>query len=196
MEATCSPFQLALFHSRRHRLCGTQQLTGTLKRLSGGMTLREGAVTLKGEGGWGPEGVGARRGGGPEGWGPGGVGARRGGGPEGWGPNPEKVGAQRFWGRRGGGPKLWGPEGVGARRVGGPKFRAFFSLSHRKIHSFFSLWEVFSLNLVVFLKTGTLKCARLGSLVVVWNPGGRGDARALFERLAASPGRDTNTGQG
>ena len=38
---------------------------------------------------------------------------------------------------------------------------------------FFPLWEFSRWILVVFLKTGTLKCARLGSLVVVWrNPGG------------------------
>ena len=61
-------------------------------------------------------------------WGPGRVGARRG-----RGPNPEKV---------------------GARKVGGPKFRAFFALSHRKFHSFFSLWEFSRGILVVFEAPG------------------------------------------
>ena len=43
---------------------------------------------------------------------------------------------------------------------GRPKFRSFFALSHRKFHSLFSLWE-FSRGILVGLKTGTLKCARL-----------------------------------
>ena len=79
-------------------------------------------------------------GGGPKGWGPGGVGARRGGGL-----NPEKV---------------------GARRVGGPKFRAF-SLSHRKSHSFFSLWGFSRGILVVFEAPGRSNMRVWSSLVVV-----------------------------
>ena len=56
-------------------------------------------------------------------------------------------GGLKGWGRKGGGPdpEKVGPEGLGGRRVGGPKFRAFFALSHRKFHSFFSL-GVFSWN--------------------------------------------------
>ena len=50
---------------------------------------------------------------GPEGW-----------GFEGWGAQPRKSGA----------PKGGGPKG------GGPKFRAFFSLSRRKIRSFLRLY--------------------------------------------------------
>ena len=44
-----------------------------------------------------------------------------------------------------------------------PKFRSFFSLSRRKIRSFLPSLGVFSLNFGGVLKTGTLKCARLGS---------------------------------
>ena len=80
---------------------------------------------------------GAPKGGAPKG------GAPKGGGPEGWGPEgwgPEGVGARRVGGPKGGGPK------VGARRVGGPKFRAFFSLSRRKIRSFLPSLGVFSWN--------------------------------------------------
>ena len=77
----------------------------------------------------GPEGVEGAKGRGPEGEGRGGVGAQ-GWGPEGWGPEPRKGGARR----------VGGPNG------GGPKISRFFSLSHRKFHSFFSLWGVFSLN--------------------------------------------------
>ena len=58
----------------------------------------------RGGGPKGPEGLGARRVGGPKGWGPEGLGARRGGAHRSGGPNPEKV----------------GPEGLGARRGGGP----------------------------------------------------------------------------
>ena len=55
-----------------------------------------------------------------------------------------------------------------------PKFRSFFSLS-RHIFFLFSLSGVSSRGiLVVFLKAGTLKCARLGSRAVVSNPGGFG----------------------
>ena len=104
--------------------------------------------------------MGARRGGGPEGWGP-----ERGGGPEGWGPNPEKVGPEGL-GARGGGPKGGGPKG-GGRRVGGPKFRAFFSLSHRKFHSFFSLWGFSRGILVVFEAPGRSNVRVWSSLVVV-----------------------------
>ena len=48
-------------------------------------------------------------------------------------------------------PEGWGAEGAGARRVAAEgwtaqNFALFFSLSHRKFHSFFSLWGVFSLN--------------------------------------------------
>ena len=46
----------------------------------------------------------------------------------GWGP--EELGPRR----------VGGTEGWGARRVEGPIFRAFFSLSRQKFHSFFSLW--------------------------------------------------------
>ena len=76
----------------------------------------------------GPRRVGPRR-----------VGPRRGGptqkkwGPEGWKP---RIGAPKGGGSKGGGPK-----------VGGPKFRAFFSLSRRKIRSFLPSLGVFSWNL-------------------------------------------------
>ena len=82
--------------------------------------------------GWGPEGWG------PEGWGPeGGAPTQKKWEPQGWGP---KVGARRV------GPRRVGPRRVGVRRVGGPKFRAFFSLSRRKIRSFFPSLGVFSWN--------------------------------------------------
>ena len=73
---------------------------------------------------------------GPEGW-----------GPEGWGPKPRKSGAPKGGAPKGGGPnpeKVLGR--VEPRRAGGPKFRAFFSLSHRKIRSFLSSLGVFSWN--------------------------------------------------
>ena len=69
--------------------------------------------------GWGPEGVGAHRGGGP-GEGGQGVGALRGGGP-----NSEKVGPEGWGARRVGGPKGGGPEGWGLKG-GGPKISLFF----------------------------------------------------------------------
>ena len=54
-----------------------------------------------------------------------------------------------------------------------PKFCSFFPLSPPQFLFFsHSLVGLFRGILVVFLKTGTLKCARLGSRVVVWNPGG------------------------
>ena len=59
-------------------------------------------------------------------------------------------------------PETWAPKG------GEPKFfGAFFPLSSHNVHSFFPLLGVFSWNFGGVLKTGTLKCARLGSRVVV-----------------------------
>ena len=55
-----------------------------------------------------------------------------------------------------------------------PKFRSFFSLPRRKIRSFLPSLGVFSLNFGGVFEGRALKCARLGSLVVVWNPGGFG----------------------
>ena len=56
-----------------------------------------------------------------------------------------------------------GPRRVGPRRVkgGSPKFRAFFFPLPPPFRSFLSLWGSFLGILVVFLKAGTLKCARL-----------------------------------
>ena len=54
---------------------------------------------------------------------------------------------------------------------GPPKISLFFSLSRPHFRSFSLLGSSRGI-LVVFLKAWTLKCARLGSLVVVWNPGG------------------------
>ena len=68
------------------------------------------------------------------------------------GPNPEKVGARRVGAR-------WGPK-HGARRVGGPKFSRFFPSPDAKFVLFFSLW-VSSRGILVVLRAGTLKCARL-----------------------------------
>ena len=51
--------------------------------------------------------------------------------------------------RRGGAPKGWGP-----------KISRFFSLSHRKFHTFFSLWG-FSRGILVVFEAPGLKCARL-----------------------------------
>ena len=45
----------------------------------------------------------------------------------------------------GGGAQGWEPE-VGGPKGGGPKFRAFFSLSRRKIRSFLPSLGVFSWN--------------------------------------------------
>ena len=108
-------------------------------------------------------------------WGPGRVGARswgpEGGGPTGRGPNGEGA-------RRGGSPKGWG-----ARRGGGPKFRAFFALSHRKLHSFFSLWGFSRGILVVFEAPGRSNVRVWSSLVVVWRRPG----------LVGPPGFHTTT---
>ena len=52
------------------------------------------------------------------------------------------------------------------RRVGGPKFRAFFALSHRKFHSFFSLWWS-SLEFWWFEAPGRSNVCVWSSLVVV-----------------------------
>ena len=72
------------------------------------------------------------------------VGARRVGAP-----------TQKKWARR-----------VGARSLGGPKFRAFFPSPAAKFVLFFPLWVSSRGVLVVFLKSGGPKCARIGSLVV------------------------------
>ena len=48
-----------------------------------------------------------------------------------------------------------------------PKFRSFSSLSRHRFVLFVSLWVSSRGILVVFLKAGTLKCARLGSRAVV-----------------------------
>ena len=60
-----------------------------------------------------------------------------------------------------GGPAEGGPEGWGS-----PKFRACFSLSCHNFH-FLPLWGVFSWNFGGVFDSGTLKCARLGSLALV-----------------------------
>ena len=73
-------------------------------------------------------------------------------GAEGVGTQTQKKGV---WARR------VGARRVGARRVGSPKFRAFFSLSCRKISFFSYLSGVFSWNFGGVLKTKTLKCARV-----------------------------------
>ena len=80
------------------------------------------------------------------------------------------------------GQTQWGPEGWRALRVGpkggapkggaptggGPKIsRFFFPSPATKFVRFFPLWGSSRGILVLFLKAGTLKCARLGSLVVV-----------------------------
>ena len=72
------------------------------------------------------------------------------GAPEGGGPNLEKVGPRR----------------VEPRRVGGPKFRAFFPIP-ATIFFILSLSWVLPWIMVVFLKVGAVKCARLGSRAVV-----------------------------
>ena len=59
-----------------------------------------------------------------------------------------------------------------------PKFRAFSSLSRHRFVLTVSLWVSSCSILVVFLKAGTLKCPRLGSRAVVWNPSGFGAAGA------------------
>ena len=51
-------------------------------------------------------------------------------------------------------------------------FALFLPSPAAKFVLFFPVWVSSRWILVVFLKAGTLKCARLGSLVVVWNPGG------------------------
>ena len=48
-----------------------------------------------------------------------------------------------------------------------PTFRSFFSLSRLHFVLFVSLWESSRGIWVVFVKTGTLNCARLGSWAVV-----------------------------
>ena len=74
-----------------------------------------------------------------------------------------RVGRWAWWDLgRGGGPEGWGPEGVGAEGWGAQNFAFFFSLSHRKFHSFFPLWGVFSWNFGGVFE----KCACLGSPVV------------------------------
>ena len=133
-----------------------------------------GAPRAGGPKGWGPQGLGAPRAGGekaggPKGWGREGLGARRVGGPKGWGPEglgARRVGGPKGWGPEGwGGPKGGGPEGWGARRVGGPKgggpeISVFFPLPPQ--NAFFLLSGGSSRGiLVVFVKAGTLKCARL-----------------------------------
>ena len=87
---------------------------------------------------WGPERVGAPKGGGPEGWRPRRVEPRRGGAegwapkgscPEGWRPKPRKSGAPKGGAPKGGAQKGGAPKGGAPKGGGGPKFRAFFSLS-------------------------------------------------------------------
>ena len=89
------------------------------------------------------------------------------------GPKPRKSGAPKGWGpRKGGAPKGGAAKGGapkgGGLKGGGPKFRAFSSLSRHSFFYYFSLsFGLFRGILVVFWKTGALKCARLGSRVVV-----------------------------
>ena len=77
------------------------------------------------------------------------VGGLKGGGFEGWGfeSGARRVGGptQKKWGPKGWSPEGWG-ERWGGRRVGGSKFRAFFSLSRRKIRSFLPSLGIFSWN--------------------------------------------------
>ena len=97
-----------------------------------------------------------------------------------WGGRGGKVGVVR---NRGGNPnseKGWGPE-VRGLKGGGPKgaflsfflphpFSFLFSLSWDLLVSFFFLWGSSRGILVVFLKTGALKCACFRPRVVVWKP--------------------------
>ena len=86
---------------------------------------------------------------------------------------PRRVGARRVEPRRVE-PRRVVPRRVGPRRVGrrvGPKFRAFFSLSRRKIRSFLSSLEVFSGILVVFEAPGRSNVHVWSSRAVVCEPG-------------------------
>ena len=65
------------------------------------------------------------------------------------------VGGER-WGFEGWGFERWGAEGWGAQN-----FALFFPSPAAKFVLSFPLWGSFRGILVVFLKTGTLKCARL-----------------------------------
>ena len=76
-----------------------------------------------------------------------------------------RVGVSRFWFGQFGAPGTALP--LDALPLDRPKFPSFFSLSRRKIRSFLPSLGVFSLNFGGVLKTGTLKCARLGSRAVV-----------------------------
>ena len=73
------------------------------------------------------------------------------GGGEGCDHGPKK------WGFEGGGFEGWGPEGWETQNF------ALFFPSRRKIRSFLPSLGVFLLNFGGVLKTGALKCARLGS---------------------------------
>ena len=65
------------------------------------------------------------------------------------------------------GPRRVRPRRVRAGRVGSPKISRFFSLSCHHFALFVSLWVSSSGMLMVFLKAGPLKCARLGYRAVV-----------------------------
>ena len=97
---------------------------------------------FKVQSGWGPEKWG------PGGWGNEGWGSSGWGGHEGWG--------SEGWGLEGWGPEGWGPEGWGAQN-----FALFFSVSLPIFAFFFSLWRSSRGFLVVFVKTGAVKCSRL-----------------------------------
>ena len=113
--------------------------------------------------GWGARRVGGPKGGAQKGGAPKG-GAPKGGGPEGWGPEGVGAQTQKKWGPEGWGPEGWSPEGWSPERWSpegwGAQNFALFSLSRQKIRSF-PLWGSSRGILVVFLKAGTLKCARL-----------------------------------
>ena len=102
-------------------------------------------------------------------------GAPKGEGPEGWRPKRRKSGARRVDPRRVE-PRRVDPRRVDPRREpegwGAQNFALFFPSSRHNFLSSFSLWGSFRGILVVFEAPGALKCARLGSRAVVWNPGG------------------------
>ena len=100
----------------------------------------------------------------------------------------------KVWGPQRVGPKGWrpkprnrrvGPRRVEPRRVGGPTFRSLFSLSRRKIRSFYlSLWVSSRGILVVFEAPGR-------SSVRVWMEFSGCRVRAPATRLVGPPGFHT-----
>ena len=103
-------------------------------------------------------------------------GAGKGGVPKGGAPKGETP-------KSGVNPAGWSPEGWGARRVGpprvgGPKFRAFFSLSRRKIRSFLPLWVSSRGILVVFEVPGRSNVHIWSTRAVVCEPRARSGGAA------------------